>query len=38
MRWIGKRIEAAEPVERDERAIERALYVTPGDNEQMTLF
>jgi site-specific DNA-cytosine methylase len=38
MRWIGRRIEAAEPIERDERAIERALYVTPGDDEQLTLF
>ena len=38
MRWIGRRIEAAGPIERDERAIERALYVTPGDDEQLTLF
>lgn len=39
MQWIGKRIEAAEPVERDERAIERALYVTPVDDEdQLSLF
>ena len=39
VRWIGKRIEAAEPIECDERAIERALYVTPGDDEeQLSLF
>ena len=37
--WISKRIEAAEPIECDERAIERALYVTPGDEEeQLSLF
>lgn len=38
MRWIGKRIEAAEPIERDERAIERVLYVTPSDDGQLSLF
>ena len=38
MQWIGKRIEAAEPIERDERAIERALYVTPSDDGQLSLF
>ena len=38
MRWIGERIEAAESIERDERAIERVLYVTPGDEDQLSLF
>jgi len=38
MQWIGRRIEAAETIERDERAIERVLYVTPGDEEQLSLF
>ena len=38
MQWIGKRIEAAEPIERDERAIELALYVTPSDDGQLSLF
>ena len=38
MRWIGERIEAAESIERDERAIERVLYVTPSDDSQLSLF
>ena len=38
MRWIGRRIVDAMRVERDEEAITRVLYVTPGDDEQLTLF
>ncbi len=38
MQWIGKRMMDAKEVVYDEQAIERALYVTPGDDEQLTLF
>ena len=37
MRWIGKRMMEAKSVVYDEAAIERILYVTPGDSEQLSL-
>lgn len=38
MHWIGKRIQEAQPVVYDEAAIQRALYVTPTDDGQLSLF
>lgn len=38
MRWIGRRIEEASSVERNDHAIEKELYVSPDDEEQLSLF
>jgi DNA (cytosine-5)-methyltransferase 1 len=38
MRWIGRRIQGSSLVERNEQDIERVLYVSPGDEEQISLF
>lgn len=38
MRWIGRRIQDSSLVERNEQDIERVLYVSPGDEDQISLF
>ena len=38
MRWIGRRIQDPSLVERNEQDIERVLYVSPGDEDQISLF
>lgn len=38
MRWIGKRIEDAQPVVHNEQAIRNILYAPPSDDGQLNLF